>query len=655
MSDDGSSFKDDSWFGAIDCPSFFDFSAALQFPCHTESLKNPPLHDYIYESDEESRRFFRLAAESSASPRPKPAQQRVLDPSHYGEPIYRHRPDTSFDEYVREYEAHQERGARKTVRIASPAAEVSTASQLRQLGSLTDDEPATPRLSPKHSFLGDAGRQLGPDCSDGENEDIAEDLKTPTLDSIITPVTVRRTRQQITPSRLLKPTNLSKSLFYSSPSSASPHRKQRLSSGRSGPFPTDSLHCLRSSTIDSATIEQDMNASRLRQGENRSTPARISKPCERKPGKPTDETSSSDGHSAGARSAPKCSSTKARPHIARSVEPSPDTRIRPPQRATRHSPSTASPEDAFSHAQNGRSHHEKEESSPVNNMLASETVASGTKVEMRLLKPTKQSRRLGPAFAAEVRPVPTRCNSALAGDGEDSDIVRKLHEHNRRLRGSARLMSPPACEEERSHKYFWRNQQEDQPEKNKEATQPDDCKRDGMHFNAESQAGRQKGESPSLSDILQSQNNVILQRRRDRLPERSKALLANRESALRRHDQKGGASSSDQKRVLTNVEFTSSAAVKPGSNGVLTQKAAPKNRMHSQRGMPNPRSSVRSTSPVVQQHNASVVVARSRDTLSDKLKESAQQRREEQRMENHLQSILSQHNSRVKNKRRTRA
>lgn len=96
---------EDAWL-SLRCPQYFDFDAALSVPCPNDSLTNPPLRDAVYDSDEETRGFFRyLNADPSihATPHdqclsPVPSELRNL------KPLNRNRPTIAFEEYLERYE-----------------------------------------------------------------------------------------------------------------------------------------------------------------------------------------------------------------------------------------------------------------------------------------------------------------------------------------------------------------------------------------------------------------------------------------------------------------------------------------------------------------------------------------------------------------------
>lgn len=96
---------DDSWLERIRCPRYFDFEEALTVPCPSGGETNPPLRDSVYESDDETRTFFHtLETDSSLHRTPHPQENSPpRQELRNVRPIYRHRPSTSFQEYLQTF------------------------------------------------------------------------------------------------------------------------------------------------------------------------------------------------------------------------------------------------------------------------------------------------------------------------------------------------------------------------------------------------------------------------------------------------------------------------------------------------------------------------------------------------------------------------
>lgn len=654
--------RDDSWYTDVDCPQYFDFPSALQTPCSDDLFQNPPLHDFVYESDEESRRFFGTAPESIASPRQKRPQQRILDPKHFGQPKYRHRPETDFEDYVRAYEERKKRASRKSVRISPTVLENAPGIPSNFLGrsSFQDRFMADP-------FSNNDDRQPSDEDSDAERADRTLDLKTPTIDSIVTPIPLRRARRQMTPSRVLRPTNITRSLFSSTTPTPSPLRKPRPQARRSRAVAIGSVDFLETSPIDPVPVDRDSDYARRRALEARTTPA--TGRASRRPERPTPSATASVHSSASSTSG--LGSTKSRSRIDRSVLPSPDPRIRPPRRATRPSPPAASDTES-PHSREAGISQNTNGLSPVENPGTMQRLATSEKLDL------PQSHVLPPMQVRKGRPKsPLDLPSAYAdnsetGDLDDADLVKKLHEHNRRIRKSGRhnAVSGSANGQHTIEQNQIPPLKDSIPsETDKEAGSEERSLPSSSHTRHRSDSAEVEL-SKGLNALLQSENNKIIQQRKERLPERNKMWQKKRENVLKRHEGRGGIPVV-QKRTAAKVEFTSSTARSKSTLKATseTEGASSSNRTLGRRGgrsafqtrakstgvVPSTRFQNRNQNPISSRAPINSRNVSTKPSISDQVKASARQKREEKRIESDLQSILSRHNNRVQSTRRQRA
>lgn len=135
---------------------YYDFEAAVAYPC-TAGQNNPPLRESVYDSDDETKGFF-LSLEENPSLHPT-LHRRSISPERdalrsLGRPVYRHRPKTTFAEYLAEFrnKAPQDgQVAPKTALTAEHTSPFFTDMKNKDCASKPDYTP-----SPPHFLTGDA-------------------------------------------------------------------------------------------------------------------------------------------------------------------------------------------------------------------------------------------------------------------------------------------------------------------------------------------------------------------------------------------------------------------------------------------------------------------------------------------------------------------
>lgn len=108
---------DMKWLSKINCSKYFDFSSVLTVPVIAGDDTNPPLHDSVWDSDEETKTFFSSLSSHQNHvhlPRVKNPPPLPRDLRNLGPPSYRNRPTISFDELIRQHS-----GETTPVQIAS--------------------------------------------------------------------------------------------------------------------------------------------------------------------------------------------------------------------------------------------------------------------------------------------------------------------------------------------------------------------------------------------------------------------------------------------------------------------------------------------------------------------------------------------------------
>ncbi|CAN8065385.1 unnamed protein product [Agarophyton chilense] len=142
------STSEEEWLENIRCPTFFDFEAAVSYPC-TLGDDNPPLRESVYDSDDETRAFF-CSLNKNPSLHPT-LHRRSLSPhrnrlQNAGKPLYRHRPKTSFADYLAEFQNREAHQANKTIQNAAALSSESESSPARNL--TPQSNISTPDLTP---------------------------------------------------------------------------------------------------------------------------------------------------------------------------------------------------------------------------------------------------------------------------------------------------------------------------------------------------------------------------------------------------------------------------------------------------------------------------------------------------------------------------
>ncbi|KAI0566678.1 hypothetical protein FGB62_7g221 [Gracilaria domingensis] len=153
----------EEWLENIRCPTYFDFEAAVAYPC-TVGDDNPPLKESVYDSDDETRGFFRsLDEDPSLHPT---LHRRSLSPQrnrlqNMGKPLHRYRPKTTFAEYLAEFQqkqAHQVCGNVRSTMALSSTHDPSPTRDVTQRAntSNSDHTPSPPQQNVHRDTRSDA-------------------------------------------------------------------------------------------------------------------------------------------------------------------------------------------------------------------------------------------------------------------------------------------------------------------------------------------------------------------------------------------------------------------------------------------------------------------------------------------------------------------
>lgn len=689
--------EDDAWYARIDCPRYFDFSAALQAPCSVDLEYNPPLHDFVYQSDEESNDFFRRARASPPSPHPKRTQQRMLDPRHFGNPIYRHRPQTTFEEFLRQYQ--QRRG--KQTKSSQAVLAASEKPSHHSLGS-----PHSPPLSSPH--LGSRTDRDGTDVSNDLRSfnkadtvipmvlDRPVTLKTPSVASdITTPVSNRRRAQQYTPSRLRNPSHVVKSLFFT-PSSPSPSPLRKARRNLQGPP-------LKSSDTPQQPLPSPLRLTPKYPNGSAEAPAKVSSSSAvnvtvRPPARTTPPTNPGSSISSVDSNPRSTAVLKSAAIVNRRDKSTPDAPGLP-RRAIRpfgsnDSSLTVTPPTQSTHQDGTDSASKSSASGPQPAASSANEKRSDIAVPDTGRSPGPQSQRQNVNTSFQVPGEPREERKEAADDEteiDDPDLLRILKEHNRRLRKSGRHVPKDILDEfgetesqteipPRAVKEG--NDAETGTESNDNAAPPvTQVISQAASKGKEGQGDFERRSGRSLQALLSSRNDRVLQDRKQRLPERAKLIKLNKEIVLQRMDRPKAA---PQERASAKVDFTPSQPglmqnakshhSKAGSSGSSIQLSVDTSkkgnghiatRMQQRRGKVirgRTKSIVENADKNNQNGKSNVPIPRPASssrlrtrTASDRIKANERDKRKQERAERDLNSLLSQHNSKVQNKRRGQA
>lgn len=107
--------EEDFCFSSIEAPSVFDFESVLTAPVTNEDEEDqPPLCDDVWESDDETRAFFRTT--DAESKKRHPSREQNPDPMakqlRSGKPPrYTNRPSLTFEEFLRRFETSNKKSA----------------------------------------------------------------------------------------------------------------------------------------------------------------------------------------------------------------------------------------------------------------------------------------------------------------------------------------------------------------------------------------------------------------------------------------------------------------------------------------------------------------------------------------------------------------
>lgn len=270
-------------------------------------------------------------------------------------------------------------------------------------------------------------------------------------------------------------------------------------------------------------------------------------------------------------------------------------------------------------------------------------------------------------------------------------MLHKLEEHNRRLRKSGRQLAveniqhpETQCDTTETHLY---------PERSIDRKPIDHRKSDGASAEATEDlqprtafGNETKNSEPlSLNDLLQSENDRILNERKQRLPERNKAMRANKITVLQRFEGQRQGTVGPGKRNSARVEFTSalpgprpgqtagqksqtgpSGSVRLKSSKPQSRNVPPRLNLYSQNQLLGVQKRIKSAGVVTSlgdrqeepklpaSQQTKVTRPNNKTSRTDQIKAATKQKLEENRLENDLQSMLNQHNNRVKNSRKVR-
>ncbi|CDF34747.1 unnamed protein product [Chondrus crispus] len=607
----------------------------------------------------------------------------MLSPRHFGKPTDRHRPKISFEEFLRQHEMRQRIKNRRSVHILAPVSSTDNVlaeeQHSRSSASLEHylDKRNRYKSLPTRNNGNSAQQQAMQTHLDSDKENM--ELQTPTLDSIVTPVTMRRTARQYTPSRVRDHSNVARSLFASPRTPlASPVRRmfrKDLAPRFAEPRRLSPEEQAKISSGSSRNAGSGLN----RRAFSMRLPARTTPPT-------SGETLPSAGNPASR------GNGKSRAFIDRPADGSGGGRIALPLRRVRPTTSASS-------------------TSTITPPLAQQysTIASDAKPnsdspesqhpEGRQEEPIERRESLV-AKARQLKKSayftrPSASSSSTQGDAKADhiqypDLLHKLEEHNRRMRMSGkhnkakleelpnpqRDITPPLHNPERRGQ----GKPADEVESSQDSVEGEakDMPPDTVPKNEARNSG-----PLSLSDLLQSENHRILNERKQRLPERKKAIKANKMTVLQRIEGQRQAAALQGKRNSALVEFTSSVPVqRPRQGGYQKQPTRPSGSVRFKSSKPKNSNVPPRNNP--SQNRAQGVKKRTKSTgtaslkgdghqepkpsrganvtraitnktsRTDQIKAAAKQKLEEDRLESDLQSMLNQHNSRVKNNRKVR-
>lgn len=701
--------KDDSWLAHLNCPQYFDFTAALQAPCSVDLQHNPPLHDFVYQSDEESNDFFRNAAPSTPSPIPLHEQPRMLDPRHFGKPVYRHRPKTTFEEFLRQYHVRRRKQRRSAYAVGSghaahpqspdpptPPSSSTTSSRSRYKSLPSERTNYQPHLPLKL-----------PEAQVEEDINFANDTNTPVKVSSGTPVSSRRTPHRYTPSHIRHPVSIARSLFLtpSSPSS-SPLRKARRNPQSLRSNPTISTEQLPSPlTQVSSDDSQKPHREETSKSSGLSATTSLRPPARTTPSAPNGSLGSSSNLALLQRTT---SESKPQSNLVEKKSPDffglPRRNIRPFGSTT--SSSSESPSIPFVTQTSSnsilKSHGNDSESQDRNqNKTPPVPNVSPSLIELGSLRNQSSKSICDHSDDTEGDQLSDNPSTEI----DDPDLLRKVKEHNQRLRKSGRHVPNDLFDriEETSNCPAKQLDGLSEPQTNActESAMIISMKpAQGKHadisrgttlqlrsvfpkpiestVSSKSQRGIERQNEQSLQDLLSSENNRVLQERKQRLPEQRRARKLNKESFLRGME---GRDVATRTRVSAKVVFTPSTNSQERQNGKhIVEKENPVEGVgHSSDNLKmcseNPVSSsrqrrgaggfkVRSKSAMAKFPNEDQncnpnlprdsIDPRSRppkESVTDRVKAMARQKREEERIERDLKSMLSLHNNKVRSKR----
>ena len=148
-----STTDNDAWLRELRCPQYFDFESALSVPAVPDSSTNPPLRDCVYESDEDTREFFR-ELDTNPTLHATPHEQ-ILSPLPEKlrnlKPVTHNQLTLSFEEYLEKEEERKRNGEvntpskRRNSNSTPNGSPPPNLQRLRRRGSTADSPAKTPR------------------------------------------------------------------------------------------------------------------------------------------------------------------------------------------------------------------------------------------------------------------------------------------------------------------------------------------------------------------------------------------------------------------------------------------------------------------------------------------------------------------------------
>lgn len=629
---------DPSWLSDIRCPQYFDFTTATTFPCTQSSSYNPPLRDELYASDEETREFFETLETDPQhhafcnESNKESVQIDVELVKKAGPPRYHNLPSSTFEEYLAQCNTQQEPANTST----PPPSQTSRPPSVRTpAGTPTARRPRRQlTFNDKDESIEQAMSQLS----------LNESMPTPTRN----------------PGRTSRPAGQPLRNTSSSNATLSPRGSRSTTASRSGSASSD--HPSGSSIT--SFLSKSSGARRI--AKSRSYIDQETKP-----------------ENAGNRFKPM---RKTGPQTVEQLNAS-SAKLNNGNdlRNSKHSSHNSNTSDEIRIEQDDELIKMMEEHNRKLNGTSEERTRSNSQEGSDNNEPSSLDSSL-PASRQSSK------DTELSSDGNQEDANLSSistagtqgNPTNTAGRQEAPLQ-PGSVRQTKSNRISVRNGQFVPRRVQNLATS--NSSQTGTQQVSDSQqtkdisSSTNQGPSKSLEEMLQSENSRVLQDRQNRLMERQKANRADRDSVLRKFRTDKPPATQRQNRTTARVAFTASEPTRPktlasnrrrvvsnttelnrgdeSSRSTLRQRTD----ISSRRGITGVNSEANAVSRVLPQSSTNGS-SRPREpqqgpqdkkptTWTDRLKAVDQRKRMEARMDNDLKSILSQHNSRVHQKRQT--